>query len=212
MKSLLLDIHSKWIACLTIALMVLFIHKSGTSQEINIPAETHNQDSIIVSYRETLGGTRESMDSTALTIFSDGYMQIHRPFFMKQSGIYGAYLNWESLDHLWHLLTAREILQFDTTIVHKKIQEEKQQQKTLLSSVNSISDAPTTIIEIYPNRYKSSAQEFEQGNLHAKKTISWRGLKWTAEQFPSLEEIRPLITIQHEFEKIMDRSDFEKIK
>lgn len=212
MKSLSTGINSRWAARLAMILMVLFIHKNLASQEINISTESHQQDSIIISYRETLGGTRETMDSASLTIFNDGYMQIHRPYFMKQSGTYGAYLDLESLDHLWHLLTAREILEFDAAIVRNKIQEARQQQKALLSSVESISDAPTTIIEIYPNRYRSPAQEFGQGDLHAKKTISWRGLKWTAEQFPSIEEIKLLITIQHALEKIMGRSDFEKIQ
>lgn len=206
-------------AFLTTILLLLFIKQGAASQEMNISSESnlistasdsHQQDSVIVSYRETLGGTREALESASLTIFSDGYLLIYRPPYMKQAGTYEAYLEPNTLDQLWHILTDKKILEFDSTLVRKKIQEVKQRQ-ALSSPIESISDAPTTFIEIYPNRYKSS-EMFEQGDLNAKKTISWRGLKWTAKKFYDIEEIQYLISVQQQLETIMKQSDLKKVK
>lgn len=204
---------------LTMILLLLFIKQGVAAQGMNISSESnlittasdsHQPDSIIVSYRETLGGTREALESASLTIFSDGYLLIYRPPYMKQSGTYEAYLEPNALNQLWHILTDRKILEFDSTLVRNKIQEVKERQAPF-SPIESISDAPTTFIEIYPNRYKSS-EMFEQGDLKAKKTISWRGLKWTAKKFHDIEEIQYLMSVQQQLETIMKQSDLKKVK
>lgn len=177
---------------------------------ISVVSDTPQHDTVIVSYRESLGGTRETLESVTLTIYSDGNMQINRPPYMKEAGTYQAYLEQNTLDHLWQLLTDRNILEFDAILVHNKVQEAKQQQAQL-SPIEHISDAPTTFIEIYPNRYRPSAL-FAQGDLNAKKSISWRGLRWTAEHFSAIEEIQHLLLIQQQLEKIMEQSDLKKIE
>lgn len=209
-----------WITFLLTILLMLYtiqaiaaqgITTSSESRLIPVASGSHQQNTIIVFYRETLGGTRDALESASLTIFNDGYIQIYRPPYMKQAGTYEAYLEPNALDHLWRILTERKILEFDSTFVRNKTQEVKQQREALFSPIESILDAPVTIIEIYPNRYQS-AEIFEQGDLNAKKNISWRGLKWTAEQFPDIEEIQHLHSIQQQLKTIMQRSDLKKIK
>jgi hypothetical protein len=186
------------------------ISTSAELPPLSVASDTHQQDTVIVYYRETLGGAREALEGASLIIFSDGYIQVHRPPYMKQAGSYKAYLEPNALDNLWHMLTDRKILEFDSTLVHNKIQEVKQQQRALLAPVESISDAPATLIEIYPNRYKSP-EMFESGDSNAKKNISWRGLKWTAEHFSSIDEIQYLISVQQQLQVIMQRTDLKKL-
>lgn len=209
----------RWIVFLVGALLILYTIQAMSSQEMStsseslplpVASDTHQQDTVIVYYRETFGGTREALESASLTIFSDGYIQVYRPSYMKLAGSYAAYLEPNILDNLWHLLVDRKILEFDSILVRNRIQEIKQQQKALLSPAESISDAPATLIEIYPNRYKSSGI-FQPGDPNTKKNISWRGLKWTAEHFPSIEEIQHLLSIQQQLQVIMKRTDLKKL-
>lgn len=212
--------YSKWIAFL-LAMAFMFAPIPGvTSQEIVISSEsatipitsaTSHPGAMIVYYTETLGGTREAMESASLTLFSDGYALIFRPAYMKHAGTYETNLEASTLDHLWQMLVDNKILGFDSIRIHNKIQEAKQQQATLFSTIDNISDAPTTLVEIYPNRYQPSGM-LAQGDLNAKITISWRGLKWTAEQFPTIEEIQYLHAVQQQLAALMQRSDLKKIK
>lgn len=213
--------YNKWIAhFLTMGFIMLYPFQSVLSQRIAVSSEssfasarldTSRQEIVILNYSETLGGMREAMQSASLTIFSDGYMLIFRPAYMKQAGTYGTYLESNVFDRLWQMLTDRKILEFDAIDTRNKIQQVKQQQAGSFSIIHSISDAPTTLIEIYPNRYQSSGM-FEQGDWDAKKNISWYGLKWTAEQFPNIEEIQYLLLVQQELRALMERSDLKKIK
>ncbi len=213
--------YSKWIAFLLAMALFMFAPIPGvTSQEIVISSEsatisitsaTPHQSAMIVYYTETLGGTREAMESASLTLFNDGYALIFRPAYMKHAGIYETNLEASTLDHLWQILMDNKILGFDSIHIHNKIQEAKQQQATLFSTIDNISDAPTTLVEIYPNRYQPSGM-LAQGDWNAKITISWRGLKWTAEQFPTIEEIQYLHAVQQQLAALMQRSDLKKIK
>ena len=214
--------YSKWVAFFLVMVFFMFDPIPGVkSQEIAISSvsesvtlvtsATSHQGAMIVYYTETLGGTREAMESASLTLFSDGYALIYRPAYMKHAGIYETYLEASTLDHLWQMLTDNKILGFDSIHIHNKIHEVKQQQATLFSTIDNIADAPTTLVEIYPNRYQPPGM-LAQGDWDAKMTISWRGLKWTAEQFPTIEEIQYLHAVQQHLAALMQRSDLKKIK
>lgn len=212
---------SKWMAFLLVMVFFMFAPIPGvTSQEIAISSEsatipvtsaTSHQGAMIAYYTETLGGTRETLQSASLTLFSDGYALIFRPAYMKHAGTYEIYLEASTLDRLWQMLMDNKIQEFDSIHIHNKIQEVKQQQATLFSTIDNIADAPTTLVEIYPNRYQPSGV-LAQGDWNAKTTISWRGLKWTAEQFPTIEEIQYLHGVQQQLAALMQRSDLKKIK
>jgi hypothetical protein len=212
--------YSKWMAFLLVVFFMFAPIPGVTSQEIAVSSEsatipitsaTSHQSAMIVYYTETLGGTREAMESASLTLFSDGYALIYRPAYMKHAGTYETYLEASTLDHLWQMLTDNKILGFDSIHIHNKIHEVKQQQATLFSTIDNIADAPTTLVEIYPNRFQPPGM-LAQGDWDAKMTISWRGLKWTAEQFPTIEEIQYLHVVQQHLAALMQRSDLKKIK
>lgn len=212
--------RGKWLVFfLAMVFLTLYTIQGALPQEISasesrsLPAasDTHHQNTVILYYRETLGGAREAMESVSLAVFNDGYLLISRPAYMKLAGTFETYLESNTLDHLWHMLTDKKILEFDSTLLRNKIQEIRQQQRRLFPAIESISDAPTTLIEIYPNRYPSSDM-FEQGDWNAKKNISWYGLQWTAERFPNMEEIQFLLSIQQQLTALMERPDLKKIK
>ena len=210
-----------WIVYLLVIGFLLLNAKQGiSSQNITTSSERplisalpdrSRLDTLIVYYSETLGGSREALSGVSLMIFNDGYMLVFRPAYMRLAGTYEAYLDAATLDQLWHNLTDEKILTFDPMLIQNKIQAIKQPQPTLFSTVDSISDAPTTQIEIYPNRYQATTL-FEQGDWQAKKNIAWYALRWTTERYPDIVEIHYLLFVQQQLAALMERPDLTKIE
>lgn len=211
-----------WIVYLLVIGFLMLDAKQGiSSQNITTSSERplisalpdrSRLDTAIVYYSETLGGSREALSGASLMIFNDGYMLVFRPAYMRLAGTYEVYLDAATLDQLWHNLTDEKILAFDSMLIQNKIQAIKQPQPTLFSTADSISDAPTTQIEIYPNRYQQATTLFEQGDWHAKKSIAWYALRWTAERYPDIVEIHHLLFVQQQLAALMERADLKKIE
>ncbi|MCW5602771.1 hypothetical protein [Nitrosomonas sp.] len=209
-----------WIVYLLVIGLLMLDAKQGISSQNITTSSEHplisalpdrsRLDTLIVFYSETLGGSREALSGASLMIFNDGYMLVFRPAYMRLAGIYETYLDAATLDQLWHNLTDEKILAFDPMLIQNKIQAIKQPQPTLFSTVDSISDAPTTQIEIYPNRYQASTL-FEQGDWRAKKNIAWYTLRWVAERYPDIAEIHYLLFVQQQLAALMERADLKKI-
>lgn len=214
-------VFCNWIVYLLVIGFLMLDAKQGiSSQNITTSSERplisalpdrSRLDTAIVYYSETLGGSKEALSGASLMIFNDGYMLVFRPAYMRLAGIYETYLDAATLDQLWHNLTDEKILAFDPMLIQNKIQAIKQPQPTLFSTVDSISDAPTTQIEIYPNRYQATIL-FEQGDWQAKKSIAWYALRWTAERYPDIVEIRYLLFVQQQLAALMERPDLKKIE
>lgn len=188
------------------ALVILLIGQPATKAANLLESET-----IIAYFEEKQSNTRNLQDNVTVTIFANGYIKVYRPSYYKRSGTFSGYLDQVTLNQLWEKLTSPSLLYFNETKVQQQLKTARNQQKMTASTSQSVSDAPTTILKIYPNRYMPSA-DFDQGNWDAMKPITWHALYWTAENFPELEVLQNLIEIREQFEKILDRSDFEPVK
>ncbi len=171
---------------------------------------SHNPGTVVLRYTETQNLMGEAEGGTSLHIYSDGYAHVYYPAYMKRAGNYGLYLEPDTMDHLWSLLTSAEILEFDGNVVRQRVLVARQKQKESLLTFTNVSDASSLIIEIYPNRYKSV--EYMEGDINAFKKIYWSGLRWDAQQFPEIKKIQSLANIQQVLLAIMARSDLKKIE
>lgn len=165
--------------------------------------------SILLHYTEENNLMREPEGGASLHIYDDGYAVIYYPSYMQRAGKYGLYLDQSDMERVWALLSSNTILGFDKETIRQRRYAKEQAQEELPRQLSTVSDASTTIIEIYPNRYK--ATHFGDGNRDAVKKITWYGLKWDAKLYLDIPEIRDLVLVQQELHEIMHRPDLKKI-
>lgn len=188
-----------------LGLVVLLIGSSISYAE-DIP----ESETIIAHFEEKQSNTRNLNENIAVTIYANGYVKVYRPSYYKKSGIFSGHLDQIALNQLWHHLTTPSLLNFNEAEIRHRLEIAKIQQKQSTLSLQRISDAPTTIIEIYPSRYIPSSNT-DQSNWNSKKQITWYALQWTAENFPELEELHELIEIRSLFENILEHSELKPL-
>ncbi len=180
------------------------------SQETDtLNGHVHDLEDVVVRYTEMPNIAGESEEGASLHIYNDGYVVASYPAYMQRAGSYDIYLNQETLDHLWALVTNKDILEFDEQAVLQHKSALNQARKELLSKLTNIADTSGMRLEIYPNRYKPVG--FRNGDSRELKEIFWSGLKWDAHQFPEIKEIQILANIQQALIAVMARSDLKKI-
>ncbi len=181
---------------------------SNFSFEINYH-QHHNSESVLLRYTEESNLMRETEGSASLHIYNDGYAAVYYPSYMRRAGKYGLYLDQSDMKRVWTLLSSKNILEFNKETVRQRLYAVDQAQNELPRKLSTVTDAATTILEIYPNRYKSAT--YGDGSRDAVKKITWYGLKWDAKKYPDIPEIQDLILIQQKLQEIMQWSDLQKI-
>ncbi|SFP84838.1 hypothetical protein SAMN05216419_102426 [Nitrosomonas cryotolerans] len=189
-------------------LIFVFISRLGYASQEADTLRDHVRDleDVVVRYTEIPNIAGEG---ASLHIYNDGYAVVSYPAYMQRAGNYGIYLNQETLDHLWVLVTGKDILEFNEQAVFQRKSALNQARKELLSKLSNITDTFGMRLEIYPNRYKFVG--FRNGDSGELKEIFWSGLKWDAYQFPEIKEIQILANIQQALMAVMARSDLKKI-
>lgn len=170
----------------------------------------HDSETVLLHYTEKQNSLREDEGGAALHIYTDGYVVVYYPPYMRRAGKYGAHLSPSDMERIWALLSRKHILEFNRETVRQRLYTEGQSQDELSRTPSTVANASTTLIEFYPNRYKSTA--FGDGSRKAMKKISWHGLKWDARKYPDIDEIQDLAVIQQELLAIMQRPDLQKIE
>ncbi len=170
----------------------------------------HHSDTVLLRYTEKNNSIREAEGGASLHIYNDGYAVVYYPPYMRRAGKYGIYLDQGDMERLWALLSSKHILEFDKETIRQRLYAEDQTQDELSRKLSNVANASITLIEIYPNRYKSVG--FGDGSGVAMKEISWYGLKWDASKHQDIPEIQDLVVIQQELLAIMQRPDLQKIE
>lgn len=170
----------------------------------------HHSETVLLHYTEKNNSIREAEGGASLHIYNDGYAVVYYPPYMRRAGKYGIYLDQGDMERLWALLSSKHILEFDKEMIRQRLYAEDQTQDELSRKLSNVANASITLIEIYPNRYKSVG--FGDGSSVAMKKISWYGLKWDASKHQDIPEIQDLVVIQQELLAIMQRPDLQKIE
>jgi hypothetical protein len=170
----------------------------------------HHSETVLLHYTEKNNSIREAEGSASLHIYNDGYAFVYYPPYMRRAGKYGIYLDQSDMERLWALLSSKHILEFNKETVRQRLYAEDQTQDELSRKLSNVANASITLIEIYPNRYKSA--DFGDGSREAMKKISWHGLKWDASKYQDIPEIQDLVVIQQKLLAIMQRPDLQKIE
>ena len=188
-----------------LGLVVLLISPSISYAE-NMP----RSETIIAHFEEKQSSTRNLNENIAVTIYADGYVKVYRPSYYQKSGTFSGHLDQISLNQLWNQLTTQSLLNFNEAEIQHRLKIAKNKQNESAISLQRVSDAPTTTIEIYPNRYMPS-KNIDQGDWNTKKQITWYALQWTAENFPELEELHEFVEIRALFENILENSELKPL-
>lgn len=188
-----------------LGLVLLIIGLSISHAENLLKSET-----IIAHFEEKQSSTRNFNENITVTIFADGYVKVYRPSYYKKSGIFSGHLDPVALNQLWNQLTSPSLLNFNETEIQHRLKTAKNQQEKNTLLLQRVSDAPTIIIEIYPNRYMPTAN-IDQNNWNTTKRITWYALQWTAENFPELEELHELMEVRELFENILESSELKSL-
>ncbi len=170
----------------------------------------HHSETVLLRYTEKQNSLREVEGGASLHIYIDGYVVVYYPPYMRRAGTYGTHLPPSDMERLWALLSQKHILELSRETLRQRLDVKDPSQDELSRTPSTVANASTTLIEFYPNRYKST--DFGDGSRKAMKEISWHGLKWDASKYPDIDEIQDLAVIQQELSAIMHRPDLQKIE
>lgn len=202
-----------------LALLLLFypVYAFSFQEMEKLPASSaarnnhqHHSETVLLRYTEHHNSLREVEGGASLHIYTDGYVVVYYPPYMRRAGKYGIHLTHSDMERIWALLSRKHILEFNKETVRQRLYAEDQSQDEFSDTLSSVANASTTLIEFYPNRYKSTS--FGDGSREAMKKISWHGLKWDASKYQDIAEIQDLAVIQQELLAIMQRPDLQKIE
>ncbi|MBK7363952.1 MAG: hypothetical protein IPI97_02705 [Nitrosomonas sp.] len=186
------------LALLMISLSILYAE--------NLP----KSENIIAYFEESQSSTQNLNENITVTIFVDGHIKVYRPSYYKKSGTFSGHLDSVALNQLWNQLTTPNLLNFNEAEIQQRLKIAKNLQKKNTLSLQRVSDAPTTIIEIYPNRYMPPIN-IDQSDWDTSKRITWHALQWTVENFPELEELHELIEARKLFQNILENSELKPL-
>lgn len=184
--------------------------KLSAISPINIYDDSRHSEDIILGYTEKLNHLAESDGGVSLLLYSDRYVIVYYPAYMRRAGTYGMFLGESVMTQLWSLLTHDDTLSFDGDVIRRHIQALNRAKAEQHERLSRAGDNATTVIEIYPNRYQSVG--FDSGDVDEMKQILWHGLKWDANAYPDIQELQNLAMIQQVLYEIMQHAGLEHIE
>lgn len=177
---------------------------------INITDDTRHSEDIVMGYTQKLNHLGESEGGVSLLLYTDRYVVVYYPAYMRRAGTYGMVLDEPVMAQLWSLLTHNNMLSFNEDAVRRHIQALSRAKAEAFSSLSRSGDNATMVIEIYPNRYQSAG--FGDGQADEMKQISWHGLKSDAGEYPDVQEIQNLYQIHQMLHDIVKHKNLERIE
>ena len=89
---------------------------------INITDDTRRSEDIVLGYTQKLNHLGESEGGVSLLLYTDRYVVVYYPAYMRRAGTYGMYLDEAVMTQLWSLLTHDDTLSFNEDAVRRHIQ------------------------------------------------------------------------------------------
>lgn len=176
---------------------------------INMNDDRPRAEHVVLGYTEKLDHLVETDGGVSLLLYTDRYVIVYYPAYMKRAGTYGMYLDETVMRHLWSLLTSEITLAFSEEAVLSHIQVLNRAKAAAGAILSRSGDEATTVIEIFPNRYLPAG--FGSGDADEMKRVSWHGLKWDASQYPGIQELQVLVMIQQLLQEIMQHADLKSL-
>jgi hypothetical protein len=161
----------------------------------------------IIEFNRIIPSLAGSRTKPLLRVYADGTVLVHFPVYMKRSGDYSMQLSPKELERL--LSRLRKLGVFDINSGALKLQKEQnlKLKRKLASSkhsgqrVREILDADITEIYVQLNGDTSATPDPSAfGNI--RKHIKWYGLRWDAEDFPEMPQLKQLLEAENILEHL----------
>ena len=171
--------------------------------------EKPDPKTLVVRYTQMPSLIAGVADVPSLRIYSNGYVQIFYPDFMRQAGRYEVTLNQNEMVQLHDLLTDEQILAFDEGDIRKQMATTQQSRASTLDTLSNTSDVSNMTLDIFPGQLRSVKPEPLSQDKSVQ--IAWSGLKQDAQSYPEIVVLQSLRQIQESLSAIMVHPTIQKV-
>jgi len=173
-------------------------------------------DAVVLEFRQEIG-MLESTDRTPLmTIYGDGWINVHFPAHMNKAGDYRMHLTPQELSSLLTSVIENGVMEFDVQSVKAVKKNAALQRREAAKSDRETpelihhSDGETTIIEIHLDQYLP-ADNSRPMRENVRKKISWHGLRWDARHYPGIASLKGLADAVQELNGLVEHENLQKV-
>jgi hypothetical protein len=197
------------------ALGVGFAVGAAAAQDVSEPTLEYARDpaTVVVSFRETLGGVADADPGPFVTVHGDGRVLVHFPAYMKRGGDYELRLDEQEMRDLLLLLVEHGVLGFDETAARdakRAVAVARRAAAPSGGAVRVASDTSWTVFEVALERYRPAASR--AAPAATRKTIAWPDPRTDAALYPSIAAIRDLAAAEQALRALMERPDLTKVR
>ena len=143
--------------------------------------------------------TLAEKDSLKIKIYSDGYVLLHYPSYMKKSGDYIVQLSQGDFQRLIRTLDTPDVRGFD----NKALGLQKKAQDQTSGLITFVSDTSYSSFEV--------RRSDEHGNNKTKQKIICPHLQYDAKQHPNIRAIKQLAEVELLLTNLINQSDIQEL-
>jgi hypothetical protein len=180
------------------ASLVTLVSTAGGARAQNPVSYSRDMDAVVIRYREILPILGPDTGPT-LTVYGDGHVSVHYPAFMQLSGDYEGRLTAGGLDALVRSMArTHRLTKFDANQAKSKRRRAREASTAATGIDTVVADAGTIEIELHCDG--------------VDKYISWAGLRFDAERYPSVAAIQDLRAAQRQLRALMRSEELRKVR
>lgn len=134
---------------------------------------------LVFEYERIISAIEDPDNSVRVRLYSDGYLTVHRPVFMRPSGDFSYQLSDTEMIQVLSRLKALNLDQFDPVGVSLMVQDERLEREYQSENIRYISD---------PEAIRLATYQTEPGLLRNHQ-FSYTGLKRDAILYPDIRQL-----------------------
>ncbi|MCP4656062.1 MAG: hypothetical protein GY856_11670 [bacterium] len=160
---------------------------------------------LVVRYDQVHESIAESDNVLRLSIYGDGRVEIHFPFYLRRSGDFELWLSRSELDELLVELERNGVLDFDPERVRERRDQAEAVRRAREGTLVEVTSFSRIEIEIALRSYTCAEGAAPETDLRRK--VSWRSLGPEARLYPELTELRDLAAAEKVLLELLERRD-----
>jgi hypothetical protein len=177
------------------------------AQPANVSVQySRSASALVVRYVHAPGEIREADPGVSVEAYGDGRVRVHYPAYMKRAGNYEAQLSSAELDLLLETLIAAGVADFDPGVARQAKQASRARTMDEAPDLE-VTDAPTTVIELHVDGFTAGGRAAGR----VDRTVSWSGLQFDAQQFPSVDALQGLAAAERALQALQMHPALERI-
>jgi hypothetical protein len=163
-------------------------------------------DAVVLTYSQIPDLIADPDTTPLVSIYADGFVLIHYPYYMKKAGDYETYISHGDLMQL--LRSVAGVIDFDNG---EAKQAKKNVDRSRFATTGIVTNRSDEVLERFDIKLEGYQENPSASQRVINRRVEWRDIRSDAAEYPSIADLRKLERAQASILALLERTDLNKL-